>query len=70
MTHPLLGNKPSRRFAIYRTDFPGIFRFDGELFMEYYNADENRTVFLPIDPKTAEPFLEAKLPQPKETRVR
>src|SRR4051812_1167331 len=35
----LLGNGAHRNFKIYRTEFPAIFRFNGQLYQEFYDID-------------------------------
>lgn len=57
----LLGMRPSRHFKIFREkEFPAIFRFNGKLFMEYYNIDDDETVWREVQEETAMRYLEAK----------
>lgn len=58
--HPLLGTTDSRNFRIYRTKFPAIFRFNGQLFQEHFNIDTNVQEWIEITPELAEPWLKAK----------
>lgn len=60
MNHPLLGTKPSRKFKIYREDFPAIFRFNGQLFQEFYDIDQNESLWIEISPEYAERWLKVK----------
>jgi hypothetical protein len=56
----LLGNKPSRKFKIYREEFPAIFRFNGKLFQEFYDDVIDERLWVEIDEQTAERLLRAK----------
>lgn len=55
--HPLLGAKDSRQFKIYQNEWPAVFRFNGRLYSEYYNIDQDETVWREIPPELAERFL-------------
>lgn len=59
-THPLLGNGANRSFKLYRTEFPAIFRFDGQLYMEHFDIDHDVEGFLKVKPEHVEHLLEAK----------
>lgn len=56
----LLGNKPSRNFKIFRTDHPAIFRFNGRLYMEFFDIDVNQHVWTEIGESEAMRWLKAK----------
>lgn len=58
--HPLLGAKNSRKFKVYREDFPAIFRFNGTLFTEEHNIDTGESTWVEIAPETAERWLAQK----------
>lgn len=62
----LLGNKISRNFKIYRTDFPAIFRFEGVLYQEEFDIDFNEARFVEISEENAERWLRAKPPVTEE----
>ncbi len=53
----LLGMRPSRNFKIYRREFPAIFRFNGVLFQEFFDIDNNETKFLGITEEAAKRWL-------------
>lgn len=55
--HPLLGVRDSRQFKTYRTEFPAIFRFNGQLYQEAYNIGSGEERFIPIEPEHAEQWL-------------
>jgi len=57
--HPLLGNKDSRKFKIYREEFPAIFRFDGKIFSEGFDIDHDEIKFQEVTPEWAEEQLKA-----------
>jgi hypothetical protein len=56
----LLGTKPSRKFKIYREEFPAIIRFNGKLYQEHYNIDTMEDAFVEISEGEAERWLKAK----------
>jgi hypothetical protein len=56
----LLGLRPSRQFKIYRTEFPAIFRFNGRLYQENYDIDNDDFAFVQIDVAEAQRWLRAK----------
>ncbi len=60
-THPLLGNGASRHIKIYRETWPAIFRYNGRLYQEHYDVDNDVHSFVEISPEEAERWL-----QPKE----
>lgn len=53
----LLGNGPSRRFKVYQTDFPAIFRFNGKLYQEFYDINEDQNFWIEIKEEDAERLL-------------
>jgi hypothetical protein len=59
----LLGNSPTRHFKVYRTKFPAIFRFNGKLYMEHYNIDQNVKEWIQIEVAEAERWLKPSPPQ-------
>ena len=63
----LLGNRPSRKFKVFRETFPAIFRFDGELYQEEYDIDTMQNRWIQITPEQAERWLRAR-PPTKETK--
>jgi hypothetical protein len=56
----LLGLRPSRKFKILREQHPAIFRFNGQLFMEDYNIDQNVDLWIPIPEEYAQQWLKSK----------
>jgi hypothetical protein len=61
----LLGNAPSRKFKIYREEFPSIFRFDGRLYMEDFDIDSNQQRWIEISEEYAQTWLKASSPKPE-----
>jgi hypothetical protein len=59
----LLGVTPSRRFKIFRSEFPAIFRFNGALFEEFYDIDANEHLWVQISEDEAQRWLKAKGPE-------
>lgn len=55
----LLGNAPSRNFKIFRTEFPAIFRFNGKLHQEFYDVNNQESVWMEVSEEVAKPWLEA-----------
>jgi len=53
----LLGFKPTRQFKIYRTEFPAIFRFNGKLYQEFYDIDEDQSLWVEINEEEADRWL-------------
>lgn len=53
----LLGFKPSRHFKIYRSEFPAIFRFNGKLYQEFYDIDNDQELWVVISEEVAEHLL-------------
>jgi hypothetical protein len=53
----LLGNGPSRRFKVYQTDFPAVFRFNGKLYQEFRDVDVEQSLFIEIKEEDAERLL-------------
>lgn len=64
----LLGLRPSREFKIYRTEFPAIFRFNGQLYQEHFDIDYNLNMWIEITEETAQRWLAAKSNPPKEKK--
>jgi len=54
--HPLLGNKDSRQFKIYRTEHPAVFRFNGIFYMEDFDRHYEPT-FIGLTIEQAERIL-------------
>lgn len=55
----LLGLGPSRNFKIFRTEFPAIFRFNGKLYQEFYDIDEEQHIWIEVSEETAQRWLAA-----------
>lgn len=53
----LLGMRPSRKFKIYREEFPAIFRFNGALYQEHYSIDLNEHEWIEISEEDAKRWL-------------
>lgn len=60
MKTTLYGVTPSRKFKIYREEFPAIFRFDGGLYQEFYDIDANIALWREITEEEALRWLAAK----------
>jgi hypothetical protein len=58
--HPLLGVRDRRKFKIFRSEFPAIFRFNGRLFEECFDIDGNKDRFVEITPEYAQHLLETR----------
>lgn len=54
--HPLLGSFYNRKFHIFRTEHPAIFRFNGKLFAEDFNQFEE-ACFSEVTPEWADAQL-------------
>lgn len=55
--HPLLGMRDSRHIKVFREEFPAIFRFNGRLFIESFDIEQDVDQFVEVSPERAEYWL-------------